>query len=1530
MSYCYSLYGEKKSDAGFVGLNNAGATCYMNSLLQTLYMTPEFRTLIFKFRHEPDRDGPKDGCIPYQLQRLFARLTLYKGRSVDTKALRKSFGWDQTDAFMQHDIQELNRVLFDALEKTLKGTPDENALKELYNGVTNSIINCLDCGYKSRREEQFADVSLPLKSTLRDCFVEFATPDRLDGDNKYHCSGCDKRCDALKGAQFHAFPPLLTIQLRRFDLCYTTFQTIKKNDLCTFPLFLQTREFIDRFFSAEDFTKPTDTTDLSAAEAPEAAEKTDGESDALAKVPAKYASLFDTVPSSPETYQLFALCIHSGSARGGHYYAFIRDVTSGKWYEFNDSTVSEIDYSEIVRVFGDEPEEYSIRDSFAASGARFYSTEFGWVGQGYEKSNTQYGTSAYLLLYRRTDIDTPFPSIDLLPEDVLEDVEALNSNDLVREQVREERGRHTTLRVYSNIARGPTTFNTSGPGVVSARGNYVDVHSLFQSCAGRSSLFQPPMGLHTPIKLDVYRDVPLSELREAILDALSKNLGVPLPELETFGDPMVHIVKEQVSRFVPDKALNPLSNTTETCQNISDTIGKQVHNVHSYLSGSITYSSASPSAIFLNFRGSTPGYTAADRDSCTSRTGHPVVTIFYMKKEEAARLGISPTVLSLISTLIQTESQGRREEIEHAEKLSTAIVRISESDSDEPTDADDRGTDACIGTDTPAEAESSTKDAHDKETKEHTETESPITDISDNLAVESDLVGIPIPPIFVEPTDSYTAVRARLYSHVIDSLARVVVVSTRIVQELEEHHVNMSLLMTPKGLERVTGNQELCEHILRVLATIDPEGPDHAEGFARVAELIGAEVLPSVDRLGIYNLDSDSTGSLIRPYRVWEREQEFQNEYWNRQYGITEANRLFEEHLMHCEVGDPMRRKKRSKTNPELPRETTFSKFFFGVSSPLVLHIRALEQDLTLMTPHYVPEEARDNESVELGAGDPASDELLRDHSKLANFTPLYVTAPNEKRVRYKLSFDLRKTGGDLLRHLADKIPGIEPEEIRMSIGYSYRLNNMHVSDDKKSLADKDVAAIELSSYSTIGLNDVLAETSLKSYDIKVVCLSGGLSATPGHSIVNVWISKEVAEASAERQELFAALREQNIIATPGLDAFDIRKLGQCSIKNQASPAEIIAAIHTRVETILSKLRKKEEPVPLAEFLADAEPFLADASNGLVRIRHGSTIGGIKNFALPGSYWQPCEPLSHVVRYYNSRSNAALVIEILRPETAAIVNFSKPIKYSISRIACLWLGFPQAMIRLLQDSMGMDAPETKPAEPAEAKQEDAAKEDAKGPAVRPLPQWRKILALFNTTCIHVINTTELTDLRERLTAVFSRFFPELVDEGTRLDYFTTFSFRPATPTRVKEESEDLYTTGYHRQQAATGDDAAPVPDKKEVRSLTYNYNSGQQTFLASEDKSAFVFFISPEEHKLFKTLEEAYTSRWTEMTYSGYSYSSSFYGEYKSRRERGLKIETYADRKDKEAAAAEAAAGVAAEAAPEAAAEPQDVEKPKE
>lgn len=53
--------------------------------------------------------------------------------------------------------------------------------------------------------------------------------------------------------------------------------------------------------------------------------------------------------SGPYLYELFAIMIHSGSASGGHYYAYIMDFESHEWFCFNDQNVSSVSGEAISR-----------------------------------------------------------------------------------------------------------------------------------------------------------------------------------------------------------------------------------------------------------------------------------------------------------------------------------------------------------------------------------------------------------------------------------------------------------------------------------------------------------------------------------------------------------------------------------------------------------------------------------------------------------------------------------------------------------------------------------------------------------------------------------------------------------------------------------------------------------------------------------------------------------------------------------------------------------------------------------------------------------------------------------------------------------------------------------------------------------------------------------------------------------------------------------------------------------------------------
>lgn len=60
---------------------------------------------------------------------------------------------------------------------------------------------------------------------------------------------------------------------------------------------------------------------------------------------------------APVLYELYSVMVHSGSAHGGHYYAIAKSFErGGKWFNFNDSYVTEISLSSIYKTFGYESE----------------------------------------------------------------------------------------------------------------------------------------------------------------------------------------------------------------------------------------------------------------------------------------------------------------------------------------------------------------------------------------------------------------------------------------------------------------------------------------------------------------------------------------------------------------------------------------------------------------------------------------------------------------------------------------------------------------------------------------------------------------------------------------------------------------------------------------------------------------------------------------------------------------------------------------------------------------------------------------------------------------------------------------------------------------------------------------------------------------------------------------------------------------------------------------------------------------------
>ncbi|KAL2322216.1 hypothetical protein Fmac_026595 [Flemingia macrophylla] len=348
----YWTYDSKK-ETGYVGLKNQGATCYMNSLLQTLYHIPYFRKAVY---HMPttENDMPS-GSIPLALQSLFYKLQ-YSDTSVATKELTKSFGWDTYDSFMQHDVQELNRVLCEKLEDKMKGTVVEGTIQKLFEGHHMNYIECINVDYKSTRKESFYDLQLDVKG-CRDVYASFdkyVEVERLEGDNKYHAEQYGLQ-DAKKGVLFIDFPPVLQLQLKRFEYDFMRDTMVKINDRYEFPLQLD----LDR----ED---------------------------------GKYLSPHAD-RSVRNLYTLHSVLVHSGGVHGGHYYAFIRPTLSEQWYKFDDERVTKEDNKRALE------EQYGGEEELPQTNPGFNNAPFKF---------TKY-SNAYMLVYiRESDKDKIICNVD--------------------------------------------------------------------------------------------------------------------------------------------------------------------------------------------------------------------------------------------------------------------------------------------------------------------------------------------------------------------------------------------------------------------------------------------------------------------------------------------------------------------------------------------------------------------------------------------------------------------------------------------------------------------------------------------------------------------------------------------------------------------------------------------------------------------------------------------------------------------------------------------------------------------------------------------------------------------------------------------------------------------------------------------------------------------------------------------------------------------------------------------------------------
>lgn len=228
-----------------VPLPNLGNTCFANAVLQCLCNTGELRAYLTGPGLERDRrflvnTNPLHAGLLDEMVELM-RGTGRPGPIVRLlRVLNRSFaGRQQADAQeclstlleTLHSALRLNvritlptaRPLLPAVERALRQQRDwlahdgYSCVSEMFTSQFRSQLRCAGCGATSTMFDPYAIVPVEIPRGARDlyeCLAHFGRPEVLEDRA---CSGCGKVGETTKQFGLWSLPPVLVLQLKRFD-----------------------------------------------------------------------------------------------------------------------------------------------------------------------------------------------------------------------------------------------------------------------------------------------------------------------------------------------------------------------------------------------------------------------------------------------------------------------------------------------------------------------------------------------------------------------------------------------------------------------------------------------------------------------------------------------------------------------------------------------------------------------------------------------------------------------------------------------------------------------------------------------------------------------------------------------------------------------------------------------------------------------------------------------------------------------------------------------------------------------------------------------------------------------------------------------------------------------------------------------------------------------------------------------------------------------------------------------------------------
>jgi ubiquitin C-terminal hydrolase len=320
------------------GIENLGATCYLNTQLQCLAQNLVFVDGIMSWRPSTGNGGSdRMTSIMALFQALLLRMNSGPDSTVNTLEFSNALGLDH---FEQQDPNEFSRLFLERMHDSFQSSSNNKNLADLlprlFQGNLVYETTCLVCNTKSKRTEEFMDLNLPIvkrksarsgtqrtidsfcskfDSDVQYCLDQYCREEILDGENKYLCSHCGDKCEARRAVAFKTLPPILNVQVSQ-QCPYNVVSDGEDANLysCQLCRYVFNREKLIKTKLSDRVLLPLHLN--------------------------VHAQTGSHSSESKYKYFLCAIMRHKGiSAYSGHYVAEAMDWLSGQWFEFNDDNV---------------------------------------------------------------------------------------------------------------------------------------------------------------------------------------------------------------------------------------------------------------------------------------------------------------------------------------------------------------------------------------------------------------------------------------------------------------------------------------------------------------------------------------------------------------------------------------------------------------------------------------------------------------------------------------------------------------------------------------------------------------------------------------------------------------------------------------------------------------------------------------------------------------------------------------------------------------------------------------------------------------------------------------------------------------------------------------------------------------------------------------------------------------------------------------------------------------------------------------